>query len=72
MIEALQDERTWSALLISLRVAGLAVAAMLPVGVLVAWWLARSTSRWTSLVEALVNLPLVLPPVVVGLSLIHI
>ena len=71
MIEALQDERTWSALRISLQVAGLAVAAMLPVGVLVAWWLARSSSRWTSLVEALVNLPLVLPPVVVGYLLVR-
>ena len=63
--------RWWRPVMISLRVAAVAVVVMLPPGIAIAWWLARSRSRWTALVEALVDLPLVLPPVVVGYLLLR-
>ncbi len=61
----------WRAVVISLKVATVAVVAMLPPGIWIAWWLARSRSRWTSVIEAVVALPLVLPPVVVGYVLLR-
>jgi molybdate transport system permease protein len=51
-------------------VAGWAVVASLPVGVLTAWLLARYDFPGKALVDGLVHLPLVLPPVVVGYALL--
>lgn len=62
----------WSALLISLKVAIVAVMSIAGPGVMVAWWLARTRSSWKPVVETLVNLPLVLPPVVVGYLLLRL
>lgn len=50
--------------------ATLAATLGLPVAVAVAWWLARSKNPGTWLVETIVNLPLVLPPVVTGFLLL--
>lgn len=58
------------ALLLSLRVAGVAAVLTLPVAVALAWLLARGRFAGKWAVEALVNLPLVLPPVVTGLALL--
>jgi molybdate transport system permease protein len=58
------------ALRLSLWVAGWAVVASLPVGVLTAWLLARYDFPGKALVDGLVHLPLVLPPVVVGYALL--
>lgn len=41
-------------------------ACLLVIAPPLAWWLARSTKPWRSLVEAVVALPLVLPPTVLG------
>ena len=56
--------------LLSLKVALAAVAASLPVAIAVAWLLARRDFPGKTLVDALVHLPLVLPPVVVGYLLL--
>jgi molybdate transport system permease protein len=56
----------WETLRLSLMVAGAAVAISLPVGLVVAWVLARKAFWGKSLVETAINLPLVLPPVVTG------
>ena len=45
-------------------------AVLLVIGPPLAWWLARTASRWRALVEALVALPLVLPPTVLGFYLL--
>lgn len=58
------------ALSLSLLVSGWAVAGSLPFGVLVAWVLARLDFPGKSLLDGLVHLPLVLPPVVVGYFLL--
>ncbi len=60
----------WRAVLLSLEVAGLAVLLSLPAGVGLAWLLARKNFPGKTLVETLVNLPLVLPPVVTGYLLL--
>ena len=58
------------ALLLSLKVAFWSVAASLPIGVALAWLLSRSSFPGKSVLDALVHLPLVLPPVVVGYFLL--
>ena len=58
------------ALLLSLKVAGLAVAVSLPFGVLAAWLLARTSFPGKALLNALIHLPLVVPPVVIGYLLL--
>jgi molybdate transport system permease protein len=47
-----------------------ATALMLPPGLLIAWWLARRKVPGQTLVETLVSLPLVMPPVATGLILL--
>ncbi|ATB26626.1 molybdate ABC transporter permease subunit [Melittangium boletus] len=59
-----------AALWLSLRLAGWTTIILLGVGLPIAWWLARSHWRWKFLVEALVALPLVLPPTVLGFYLL--
>ena len=49
-----------------------ATLAMLPPGVALAWWLARSRSWLKAPVETLVTLPLVLPPVATGFLLLRL
>ncbi len=57
-------------LALSLRVALVSVVASLPLAIGVAWLLARVRFPGKTLVDALVHLPLVLPPVVVGFALL--
>ena len=58
------------ALKLSLRVALWCVAFSLPAGILVAWVLARLDFPGCALLDGIVHLPLVLPPVVVGYGLL--
>jgi molybdate transport system permease protein len=58
------------ALLLSLRVGVVSVAVSLPFGLAIAWLLARHDFPGKILLNGLVHLPLVLPPVVVGYSLL--
>lgn len=62
------EEMTTIAL--SVRVAGVAALASLPLAVAVGWLLARKRFPGKALLDALVHLPLVLPPVVVGYALL--
>lgn len=60
----------WTAVQLSLRVAGVATMASLPFGIAVAHLLARGRFPGKTLVDGLVHLPLVLPPVVTGYVLL--
>ncbi len=60
----------WAALRLSLLVATVATLASLPFGLLVAWVLARLRFPGKTLLNGLVHLPLVLPPVVTGYLLL--
>ena len=60
----------WDAVRLSLKVATVAMLASLPFGIAVAWLLARREFWGKSLINGLVHLPLVLPPVVTGYLLL--
>ena len=55
---------------LTLRLAALTTLLLLLIGTPIAWWLAHTRSRWRHGVAALVALPLVLPPTVVGFYLL--
>ncbi len=56
----------WEALWLSVRLAASTTLILLVIGVPIAYWLAFSEKRWKFLAEAVVALPLVLPPTVLG------
>ncbi|EGR2509071.1 molybdate ABC transporter permease subunit [Vibrio cholerae] len=60
----------WAALALSLKVAGYATLWLLPIGIVLAWVLARTAFIGKGLIDSLVHLPLVLPPVVIGYLLL--
>jgi molybdate transport system permease protein len=60
----------WTAILLSLRVAVVATLVATPFGIAAAWLLARREFWGKPVVDALVHLPLVLPPVVTGYLLL--
>jgi len=60
----------WDALWLSLRVALLSVALTLPIALALAWLMSRKRFFGRTLLEALLFLPLILPPVVTGYALL--
>jgi len=64
------DHADITALLLSLKLAGLTTLILLLIGTPLAWWLARSRWRFKFFIEATVALPLVLPPTVLGFYLL--
>lgn len=60
----------WAAIGVTLRLAATTSLVLLVGATPVAWWLARSRSRWRTVVEAVTALPLVLPPTVLGFYLL--
>ena len=56
----------WIAVWVTFKLASLTAAALLVIGLPIAYWLAYSTWRWKFVVESIVALPLVLPPTVLG------
>ncbi len=60
----------WAAIALSLRLATIVSLVLLLVGVPIAYWLTFSSWRGKFLVEAIVALPLVLPPTVLGFYLL--
>ena len=60
----------WTAVRLSLLVAVTATAASLPFGIAVAWLLARGRFWGKSLLDTVVHLPLIMPPVVTGYLLL--
>ena len=59
-----------TALTLTAQLAAATTLVLLLIGTPLAWWLARSTQRWKALIEAIVALPLVLPPTVIGFYLL--
>lgn len=57
-------------LLLTFKVASIATVLMMLFGTPLAWWLARTQSAWKGIVNAVVALPLVLPPTVLGFYLL--
>jgi molybdate transport system permease protein len=66
----LLTDADWQAIALTLQTATLTTAILLLVGTPLAWWLARTRSRLKAPVAALVSLPFVLPPSVLGFYLL--
>ncbi len=56
----------WQAFWLTIRLAVVVAAVLVTLGLPIAYWIAYSTWRWKFLVEAVVALPIVLPPTVLG------
>jgi molybdate transport system permease protein len=68
MLDLSPDE--WIAIRLSLRIATVATLVALPLGLAIAWLLARKQFWGKALLDGLIHLPLVLPPVVTGYLLL--
>ncbi len=56
----------WQAIVLTLQLAAVTTVILLLLSTPLAWWLSQTRSRWRSSISALVTLPLVLPPTVLG------
>lgn len=69
MTETLSPQ-AWQAIALTLQLAAATSALLLLLATPLAWWLSQTTSGWRAWVNALVTLPLVLPPTVLGFYLL--
>jgi molybdate transport system permease protein len=60
----------WQSVALTIKLASATTVILLIIGTPLAWWLARSKAIWTEAVAAIVALPLVLPPTVLGFYLL--
>ena len=60
----------WQSVALTIELASATTVILLIIGTPLAWWLARSKAIWTEAVGAIVALPLVLPPTVLGFYLL--
>ena len=70
MLESLTDPRTIGPLLLTMKVLAIAGGARLPCGVLLAWYLSGKPSPARTVVDFLVAVPLVFPPIATGFILL--
>jgi len=64
------DSVDLAAIWLTLKLATLTTVLLLLIGTPIAWWLARTRSKWKGPIGAVVALPLVLPPTVLGFYLL--
>lgn len=64
------SEISQSAILLSVQLALTSIIILLIIGTPLAWWLARTSWRYKTIIEAFIALPLVLPPTVIGFYLL--
>jgi molybdate transport system permease protein len=64
------SDTDWSAIRLTLELASVTTLLLLVIGTPIAWWLARTRSAWKGAVGAVVALPIVLPPTVIGFYLL--
>ncbi len=67
----MQDPRFGPALALSLRTTVVSLLAIVVTGTPLAWWIATSSSRVARVAELVVDLPVVIPPAVVGVALLQ-
>lgn len=68
--EPLLGPEAWQAIGLTLQLAALSTLVLLVLATPLAWWLANTRSPWRGPISALVTLPLVLPPTVLGFYLL--
>ena len=59
-------------IILTLQLAAVTVLVLLVIGIPISWWLAHTRTRFRPVFEAIVALPLVLPPTVLGFYLLII
>jgi molybdate transport system permease protein len=64
------DATDFATIYLTLKLAGVSTLLLLLLGTPIAWWLARTRSAWKGAVGAVVALPIVLPPTVIGFYLL--
>ncbi|MBF0261011.1 MAG: molybdate ABC transporter permease subunit [Magnetococcales bacterium] len=64
------DPADWQALWLTAKLATVTTLVLLVLGTPLAWWLARTRSAWKGPISALVAMPLILPPTVLGFYLL--
>jgi molybdate transport system permease protein len=64
------SDTDWGAIRLTLELASVTTLLLLFIGTPIAWWLARTRSAWKGAVGAVVALPIVLPPTVIGFYLL--
>ncbi len=64
------SDTDWSAIRLTFELASVTTALLLVIGTPIAWWLARTRSVWKGAIGAVVALPIVLPPTVIGFYLL--
>jgi molybdate transport system permease protein len=64
------SDTDWGAIRLTLELASVTTLLLLFIGTPIAWWLARTRSAWKATVVAVVALPIVLPPTVIGFYLL--
>jgi len=64
--------QAWQAVALTLQLATLTTGLLLLIATPLAWWLSQTQSRWRTPIGALVMLPLVLPPTVLGFYILVI
>lgn len=60
----------WSPLILSVKLASITTILLLLIGTPIAWWLANTNTRFKPVIEAVVAMPIVLPPTVMGYYLL--
>lgn len=70
MTGAVLSAESWQAIRLTLQLASVTTVLLLLLATPLAWWLSQTGSRWRAPVSALVTLPLVLPPSVLGFYLL--
>jgi molybdate transport system permease protein len=71
LVAGMRDPLFGPALWLSARTTALSLVVVVGLGTPLAWWLAAGSGRTTRTVEALVDLPIVIPPAVVGIALLE-
>ena len=66
----LPSSDAWQAIVLTLQLAALSTIMLLLIATPLAWWLSQTASKWRTAIGALVTLPLVLPPTVLGFYLL--
>ncbi|MFA7665530.1 MAG: molybdate ABC transporter permease subunit [Burkholderiaceae bacterium] len=64
------DAQAWEAIRLTIALASVTTLLLLVLATPLAWWLSQTHSRWRAPIGALVTLPLVLPPTVLGFYLL--
>jgi len=69
-MDAQMDSQILGPLWLSAQLALVTMVLLIIIGAPIAWWLSQTTSRWKSVAQAVVAMPIVLPPTVLGFYLL--